>query len=234
MRVAVLQFPGSNCDRDVVRAFGVTLGLDTALWWHEDPELPDGTDLVVLPGGFSYGDYLRCGAIAAHAAAMGAVRRFAASGGTVLGICNGFQILCEARLLPGALVRNVGLDFVCKDVTVRVDGHCNRLTARLPYGSRWTMPVAHMEGNFRVDADELATLEARGQIVLRYVDPAAGERGNGANPNGALSDAAAVCNEAGNVIGMMPHPERATTASLGSEDGRALLAGLVESVTRSK
>ena len=230
MRVAVLQFPGSNCDRDVVRAFGVTLGLDAGLWWHQDVELPAGTDLVVLPGGFSYGDYLRCGAIAAHAPAMAAVRRFAATGGTVLGICNGFQILCEARLLPGALLRNVGLDFVCKDVSVRVESPRSRLTARMPVGSHWTMPVAHMEGNFRADAAELATLEARGQIVLRYVDAATGVPGAGANPNGALSDAAAVCNETGNVIGMMPHPERATEVSLGGTDGRVLLAALVESV----
>ena len=234
MRVAVLQFPGSNCDQDVVRAFGDVLGCPTGLVWHGDADLPADTDLVVLPGGFSYGDYLRCGAIAAHAPIMAATRRFAEQGGTVLGICNGFQILTEARLLPGALLRNRGLQFVCKDVTLRVESQRSALTANLALGSTFRMPVAHMEGNYFVDPETLAAMEAGGQIVLRYADPTTGQPGDAANPNGAVRHIAGICNAAGNVTGLMPHPERAVEPLLGNEDGRAMLAGLVAAVTAAR
>jgi phosphoribosylformylglycinamidine synthase len=234
MRVAVVQFPGSNCDRDCLRAFGGVLGHAAELVWHADATLPDDTRLVILPGGFSYGDYLRCGAIAALAPIMADVKRFAAAGGTVVGICNGFQILCEARMLPGVLLRNAGLDFVCKDVAVRIDSQQSRLTERVHLGRVLRLPIAHMEGNFTVDAETMALLEANGQIVLRYVDPATGQRiGSGANPNGAMADAAGVCNAAGNVVGLMPHPERAADATLGNEDGKVLLQALVEAVARA-
>lgn len=233
MRVAVLQFPGSNCDHDVARAFDAVLGCDVAMAWHGDDDLPAGTELAILPGGFSYGDYLRCGAIAARAPIMAAVRRLADQGGTVLGICNGFQILTEARLLPGALLRNVGLQFVCKDVALRVDSQRSRLTARLPLRSRYVMPIAHMEGNYFADTDTLAALEAGGQVILRYADAQTGQSDDAANPNGATHHIAGICNAAGNVIGLMPHPERAAEALLGHEDGRRMLQGLVDALTAS-
>lgn len=230
MRVSVLQFPGSNCDHDCVHAFGAILGCDTRLVWHGAAELPDDTGLVIVPGGFSYGDYLRCGAIAAHAPIMAATRRFADAGGAIVGICNGFQILTEARLLPGALLRNENLAFVCKNVTLRVDSPRSPLTARLPLGSTWTLPVAHMEGNFTASAETLDALEANGQVVLRYVD-AEGATTPAANPNGAARHIAGVSNAAGNVIGLMPHPERAMEALLGGTGGRTMLEGLVRWVS---
>lgn len=231
MRVAVLQFPGSNCDDDCVQAFGRVLGCDTSLVWHGASELPPSTDLVVLPGGFSYGDYLRCGAIAAHSPIMAATRRFAEQGGGVFGICNGFQVLTESRLLPGALLRNAGLAFVCKNVTLRVESQRSDLTARIPVGSCHVMPIAHMEGNYYADEATLDALEARGQIVLRYVEHGSGKATEAANPNGACRNIAGVANERGNVIGMMPHPERALEGVLGGTDGLALLAGLVAQIS---
>ncbi len=231
MRVAVLQFPGSNCDDDCMQAFGRVLGCEASLVWHGETSLPAGTDLVVLPGGFSYGDYLRCGAIAAHSPVMSATKRFAERGGTVFGICNGFQVLTEARLLPGALLRNAGLAFVCKDVALRVESQHSDLTARVAPGSQLVMPIAHMEGNYFADAATLDAMEARGQIVLRYVDRATGEPAQTANPNGACRNIAGVANERGNVIGMMPHPERAVEDVLGGTDGLALLAALVAQVS---
>jgi len=227
MHVTVLQFPGSNCDQDVVHAFGQVLGCQTALCWHAEAELPAATDLVVLPGGFSYGDYLRCGAIAAHAPVLAATKRFAERGGVVLGVCNGFQILTEARLLPGALLRNRDQQFVCRDVTLRIESQRSALTARTPLGTCLTMPVAHMDGNYFADDATLDALEAAGQVVLRYVE---GPRWTVASPNGAARAIAGICNAQGNVIGLMPHPERAVEGLLGSEDGRTLLAGLVAEV----
>jgi phosphoribosylformylglycinamidine synthase subunit PurQ / glutaminase len=217
-RIAVLVFPGSNDDRDAAWALSA-LGAEPALVWHADDELPR-VDGVVLPGGFSYGDYLRCGAIARFAPAMEAVAAFAASGGPVLGICNGFQILCEAGLLPGVLRPNEALSFVCKDVTVRVERVDTPFTSRCSEGQRLVIPVKHGEGCFHADEELLAELEAAGQVVFRY------ERGQ--NPNGSVGDVAGVVNPAGNVLGLMPHPEHAVDPLLGSGDGGLVLASLVD------
>jgi len=216
-RVAVLVFPGSNDDRDALWALGA-LGADALLVWHGEHDLPRETGAVVLPGGFSYGDYLRCGALARSANAMDAVRTFAAAGGPVLGICNGFQILCEAGLLPGVLRRNRSLEFICRDVRVRVERSDAPLTRRCVVGQELTIPVKHGEGCWFADEELYAELDAAGQIVLRYAEDC----------NGSVGDVAGVCNEAGNVLGLMPHPEHAVDPLLGSGDGALLLAGLVE------
>ena len=216
-RVAVLVFPGSNDDRDALWALGA-VGADAVAVWHADVELPRDTQAVVLPGGFSYGDYLRCGALARSANVMEAVRAFAAEGGPVLGICNGFQILCEAGLLLGVLRRNRDLEFVCRDVRVRVERADTPLTGRCAEGQELTIPVKHGEGCWFADDELYAELEAAGQIVLRYAEDC----------NGSVGDVAGVCNEAGNVLGLMPHPEHAVDPLLGSGDGALLLAGLVD------
>jgi phosphoribosylformylglycinamidine synthase subunit PurQ / glutaminase len=218
-RVAVVQFPGSNDDRDAVWALKA-LGADAALVWHAEPELPDGTGAVVLPGGFSYGDYLRCGAIARFAPIMDAVTRFAAENGLVLGICNGFQILCEAGLLPGVLRPNASLSFICRDVAVRVERSDTSFTSRCEPGQKLVIPIKHHDGAWFAPPDLVAELEARGQIVLRYED----------NPNGAVDAVAGVVNEAGNVMGLMPHPEHAVDPLLGSGDGAFVLASLLDAV----
>jgi phosphoribosylformylglycinamidine synthase subunit PurQ / glutaminase len=215
--VAIVQFPGSNDDRDAAWALGA-IGADPVLLWHEEPELPAETGAVVLPGGFSYGDYLRCGAIASLAPAMDAVRAFAAAGGPVLGICNGFQILCESRLLPGTLRPNRQLEFVCRDVAVTVENADTLFTRRCDARQELVIPVKHGEGAWYVDDEALALLRARGQIALRYRDEI----------NGSLGGVAAVVNEAGNVMGLMPHPEHAVDPLLGSADGGLLLAALVD------
>jgi phosphoribosylformylglycinamidine synthase len=215
--VAVVVFPGSNDDRDAAWALGA-LGAEGVLVWHAEPELPE-VGAVVLPGGFSYGDYLRCGAIARFAPAMEAVRAFAEEGGPVLGICNGFQILCEAGLLPGVLRPNRTLSFVCRDVAVRVERADTPFTSRCEAGQRLTIPVKHGEGCWHADEDEVAALRESGRIVLRY---------DGDNPNGSVADVAGVLNEAGNVMGLMPHPEHAVDPLLGSDDGALLLASLVD------
>jgi phosphoribosylformylglycinamidine synthase I len=217
-RVGVVVFPGSNDDRDAAWAFAA-LGADPILIWHGDEELPQ-LDAVVLPGGFSYGDYLRAGAIARFSPAMERVAEFAAEGGLVLGICNGFQILCEAGLLPGVLRPNASLAFVCRDVRVRVERADTRFTSRCLSGQRLTMPVKHGDGCWFAPPDLVAELEERGQIVLRY---------DGDNPNGSIADVAAVANEAGNVMGLMPHPEHATDPMIGSADGALVLASLIDS-----
>ena len=214
--VAVVVFPGSNDDRDAVRALEL-VGADARLVWHADSELPAETAGVVLPGGFSYGDYLRCGAIARFAPVMDAVRDFADAGGPVLGICNGFQILCEAGLLPGILRANRQLEFVCRDVAVRVEQTATPFTAGCAVGDELVIPVKHGEGNWFADADLLAELETRGQIVLRYRD----------DVNGAVGNVAGVVNEAGNVFGLMPHPEHAVDPLLGPTGGVPILRGLV-------
>jgi phosphoribosylformylglycinamidine synthase I len=221
-RVAVVQFPGSNDDRDAVWALKA-LGADAALVWHAEPELPDGTGAVVLPGGFSYGDYLRCGAIARFAPIMDAVTRFAAENGLVLGICNGFQILCEAGLLPGVLRPNASLSFICRDVAVRVERNDTPFTSRCEPGQKLVIPIKHHDGAWFAPPDLVAELEARGQIVLRYED----------NPNGAVDGVAGVVNEAGNVMGLMPHPEHAVDPLLGSGDGALILASLLDAVRDS-
>jgi phosphoribosylformylglycinamidine synthase subunit PurQ / glutaminase len=222
-RIAVVVFPGSNDDRDAAWALGA-LGADPVLVWHAEPELPD-VQAVVLPGGFSYGDYLRCGAIARFSPAMAAVQRFAADGGLVLGICNGFQVLCEAGLLPGVLRANASLRFVCRDVPLRVERTDTPFTARCEPGQTLTIPVKHGEGCWFADEALLDELEANAQIVLRY---AAGD-----NPNGAVADVAGVCNEAGNVLGLMPHPEHGVDPLLGSTDGAVLLGSLVDAARLS-
>jgi phosphoribosylformylglycinamidine synthase subunit PurQ / glutaminase len=216
-RIAVVTFPGSNDDHDAALALE-RLGADATLVWHADLELPDVAG-VVLPGGFSYGDYLRCGAIARFAAVMGAVRRFAEEGGLVLGICNGFQVLCEARLLPGVLRPNASLSFVCRDVGLRIEHADTPFTRRAEPGQTLTIPVKHGEGCYVADAELLAELEANGQVVLRYE----------ANPNGSVADIAGVANETKNVFGLMPHPEHAVDPLLGSTDGALILGSLVDS-----
>ncbi len=217
-RVAVVVFPGSNDDRDAAWAL-TALGAEPVLVWHAVPELP-AVGAVLLPGGFSYGDYLRCGAIARFSPAMAAVARFAAEGGPVLGVCNGFQILCEAGLLPGALRPNATLAFVCRDVAVIVENAETIFTRRCDAGQRMTIPVKHGEGCWYAHAELVCDLEARGQIVLRYAP--------GENPNGSVGDVAGIVSAEGNVMGLMPHPEHAVDPLLGSEDGALLLAGLVD------
>jgi phosphoribosylformylglycinamidine synthase len=215
-RIAVLVFPGSNDDRDAALALE-GLGAEPVLVWHAEPELPE-VGAVVLPGGFSYGDYLRCGAIARFAPVMEPVQRFARDGGLVLGICNGFQVLCEAGLLPGALRPNESLSFVCRDVALRVERADTPFTTRVEPGQTLTIPIKHGEGCYFADEELLAELESDGQIVLRYED----------NPNGSIADVAGVTNREGNVFGLMPHPEHAVDPLLGSSDGALLLGSLVD------
>jgi phosphoribosylformylglycinamidine synthase subunit PurQ / glutaminase len=216
-RIGVIVFPGSNDDRDAAWALGA-VGADAVPVWHAEQELPD-VQGVLLPGGFSYGDYLRCGAIARFAPAMEAVKRFAGDGGPVLGICNGFQILCEARLLPGVLRPNASLSFVCRDARVRVQRTDTPFTSRCAAGQELTIPVKCGEGAWYVDPLSLIQLRERGQLVLTYA---------GDNPTGAVEDVAGVVNERGNVMGLMPHPEHAVDPLLGSGDGGLLLASLVD------
>jgi phosphoribosylformylglycinamidine synthase subunit PurQ / glutaminase len=222
-RIAVVSFPGSCDDRDASWALKA-LGADPVRVWHTEAELPD-VGAVVLPGGFSFGDYLRCGAIARFSPVMAAIERFAGDGGLVLGICNGFQVLCEARLLPGVLRPNESLSFVCEDVPLVVERSDTPFTARCSDGQTLTIPVKHGEGRWFADDELLAELEANGQLLLRY--------GPGSNPNGAVADVAGVINADGNVFGLMPHPEHAVDPLLGSGDGALLLASLVDAVRLS-
>jgi phosphoribosylformylglycinamidine synthase len=216
-RIAVVVFPGSNDDRDAALAFGA-LGAEPAVVWHGERDLPPDVVAVVLPGGFSYGDYLRCGAIARFAPVMDAVAHFAADGGLVLGICNGFQILCEAGLLPGTLRPNASLAFACRDVPLVVERPDTPFTARCEAGQRLTIPIKHGEGCYFADEPLLAELEANGQIALRYEE----------NPNGSVAAVAGVLNAEGNVFGLMPHPEHAVDPLLGSTDGALVLGSLVD------
>lgn len=225
MKVAVIQFPGSNCDQDCLRAFRDVLGVPSRMVWHKETSLAED-ETIIVPGGFSYGDYLRCGAIARFSPVMEAVRRAAERGQTVLGICNGFQILCEAGLLPGALVRNRDLHFICQTVTLRVENSRTRLTSQCRDGEVLRLPIAHGEGNYRVAPDTLEAMEKFGQIVFRYSGPD-GSTDEAANPNGSVQNIAGICNREGNVFGMMPHPERATEPLLGPPDGLKLLHSLL-------
>ena len=222
MRFGVVVFPGSNCDHDAWHAFSHILGQQTEFLWHDNATVGN-CDAVILPGGFSYGDYLRSGAMAARSPVMRAVSDAAARGCPVIGICNGFQILVESGLLPGALIRNRGLKFVCRDVTLRVETTNTPFTANAQKGQILRMPVAHGEGCYFGEPALLDKLEAEDRVVLRYVD----------NPNGALRDIAGVCNEGRNVMGMMPHPERASDILLGSADGRVLLESMVQAMAPS-
>ncbi|HEY3353402.1 MAG TPA: phosphoribosylformylglycinamidine synthase subunit PurQ [Polyangia bacterium] len=231
MFFAVIRFPGSNCDDDLLHVGAKVLGVRTEYVWHKETRLPPGVDAVGVPGGFSYGDYLRAGAMAAHSPIMPAVKEFAERGGPTLGICNGFQILCEAGLLPGALTRNISLKFECRDVHLRVEGAPTPFTHALPAGRILRLPIAHAEGRY-VHPDP-AALDAAGQVVFRYVD-AAGGATEAANPNGSLANIAGVANARGNVVGLMPHPERASEAILGGTDGKALFDALVAHLAQGR
>ncbi|MDP8995665.1 MAG: phosphoribosylformylglycinamidine synthase subunit PurQ [Pseudomonadota bacterium] len=219
MNSAVLLFPGINREHDMVLALEKTTGKKPHVIWHTDTSLPAGTDLVVVPGGFSYGDYLRCGAIAARSPIMTDVKAKTAKGLKVLGVCNGFQIITEAGLLPGALVRNSGLKFVCKEVRLRIENNQTFFTNKAAKNSIVSCPVAHGEGNYIVDAETLKRIEGEGRVVFRYVE--------GTNPNGAMNDIAGLCNEAGNVIGLMPHPENMIEALHGKQDCLPLFESLL-------
>jgi phosphoribosylformylglycinamidine synthase subunit PurQ / glutaminase len=227
MKFGVVIFPGSNCDRDCVHVIQEVLGQPTRAIWHEETSLGD-VDCVALPGGFSYGDYLRTGAIARFSPIMQALQAFARDGGLVLGICNGFQILCEAHLLPGALLQNAGLRFLCKHVHVRVEQTDLPFTQSCEVGQVLRIPIAHHSGRYFVDDETRQRLEDRNQIVLRYCE-ANGNVTDAANPNGSVANIAGVCNEGRNVFGLMPHPERAAEDLLGSTDGYAIFQSLLES-----
>jgi phosphoribosylformylglycinamidine synthase subunit PurQ / glutaminase len=227
MKSAVIVFPGINRERDMARALKLVSGREPAMVWHAEDELPRGTDLVVIPGGFSYGDYLRCGAIAARAPIMAAVHDFAEKGGLLLAVCNGFQIACEAGLLPGVLMRNAQLRFICRDVYLRVERSNTPFTRGYNAGQVIRVPVAHGEGNYIADGETVARLEGEGRIVFRYSSPD-GMIDPNWNHNGAMNAIAGIVNERGNVLGMMPHPENHVEASMGCTDGRGLFAGLVD------
>ncbi|MCR9151618.1 MAG: phosphoribosylformylglycinamidine synthase subunit PurQ [Rhodobacteraceae bacterium] len=216
MKAAVITFPGSNCDRDLAVAFAAA-GAEVARVWHKEDALPAGTDVVGIPGGFSYGDYLRCGAIAAQSPVMAAVRAHAARGGYVLGICNGFQVLTESGLLPGALMRNASLKFICKRVGLRVATADSAYTAGWQAGQRISLPVAHHDGNFAIDAEGLARLKGEDRIAFTYVD----------NPNGSVADIAGILSDNRRVLGLMPHPERAIDPAQGGTDGAMLFRALM-------
>ncbi|GLR48508.1 phosphoribosylformylglycinamidine synthase subunit PurQ [Sphingomonas astaxanthinifaciens] len=217
MKSAVLVFPGSNCDRDLAVALERIGGAKPHMVWHRETALPDGIDLVAIPGGFSYGDYLRSGAMAARSPIMQAVVEAAGKGTPVLGICNGFQVLTETGLLPGALMRNAGLNFVCRSVPLRVENNQTIFTRGYEAGEAITIPVAHHDGNYQADAETLARLEGEGRVALRYTAPV----------NGSANDIAGIVNDAGNVLGLMPHPERAAETAHGNEDGRRLFESLL-------
>jgi phosphoribosylformylglycinamidine synthase len=227
MRFGVVRFPGSNCEQDIVIACRY-LGLDVDYIWHGDTDLT-GFDAVVLPGGFSYGDYIRCGAVARFSPVMGEVVRFAERGGPVLGVCNGFQILTEAHLLPGAMLRNRGLKFICETVTLRVERNiCPWVD--LPEGTVVRIPINHNEGNFTADAATLARLDANGQVVVRYCEPDGTRAAGGSAPNGAADDIAGICNGRGNVFGLMPHPERMVDPEANGADGQPFFTSIVAHV----
>ena len=224
MKVSILQFPGTNCEYDTQYAFEM-LGAKTETVWHKSTTIPADTDLLVVAGGFSYGDYLRSGAIAKFSPVMSAVKNYANNGGKVLGICNGFQILTEARLLPGALKRNEGLHFISKYHHLRVENNQNIFLKKLNTGDIINIPIAHHDGNYYIDKEGLNELEKNGQILLKYTD----EKGEISNPNGSVASIAGVCNKEKNIFGLMPHPERAMESLLGSEDGVKMLQGFLAS-----
>jgi phosphoribosylformylglycinamidine synthase I len=228
MKFAVIQFPGSNCDQDCVAAVNGIAGLEAEYVWHKKTSL-DGYDAIVLPGGFSYGDYLRCGAIARFSPIMASVVEQARKGTLVIGTCNGFQILCEIGLLPGALVRNRGLHFVCDLVTMRVEVADSAFTRGCPQGSLLRMPIAHGEGCYFADDMTLRELNERRQVILRYAT-ADGKIEASANPNGSIENIAGICNREGNVFGLMPHPDRACEERLGSADGRKIFESMMQTV----
>lgn len=233
MKFGVVQFPGSNCDDDAYHAIGSVIGQPVEFIWHQSEQV-SGCDAIILPGGFAYGDYLRTGAIARFSPVMRAVDRFAKSGGLVLGICNGFQILLEAGLLPGAMLRNQGLRFLCRQVHIRVEHTDTPFTCAAQRGQVLKIPIAHMEGNYFCEPDALAELERNKQIIFRYATPdgRVDEHDRESNPNGSLAAIAGVCNRERNVVGLMPHPERAVESPLGSADGVVIFRSVVESLSR--
>ena len=220
MKSAVIVFPGSNCDRDIAVAIEQVTGRAPAMVWHRDTDLPDGTDFIALPGGFSYGDYLRSGAMAARSPIMRAVSDAAGRGVPLLGICNGFQVLTEAGLLPGALMRNAGLNFVCRPVSLKVENSQSLFTSQYDAGQTIVIPVAHHDGNYQADPSTIDRLEGEGRVAFRYQEEV----------NGSARGIAGILNDAGNVLGMMPHPERALEGAHGNTDGRRLFEGLLETV----
>jgi phosphoribosylformylglycinamidine synthase I len=232
MNFAVLQFPASNCDQDALHVLKNVMGHSARFIWHKEASLGD-VDAIVIPGGFSYGDYLRTGAIARFSPVMAAVQTFAANGGIVLGICNGFQILCEAGLLPGALIRNRSLQFRCEHVFIRTETTDSPFTNQIPAGKLLRVPIAHGEGCYFADEETLAKLKANNQILWRYVN-AQGAATEAANPNGSLDNIAGICNESRNVVGLMPHPERASEAILGCADGRLIFESLIHALEQRK
>ncbi|MBK9013513.1 MAG: phosphoribosylformylglycinamidine synthase subunit PurQ [Saprospiraceae bacterium] len=229
MKIGVVIFPGSNCDHDMLHVLGNVMQQEVVALWHKDSELPPDLDCVVLPGGFSYGDYLRCGAIARFSPLMNAVIEFANGGGYVFGICNGFQILCEAGLLPGVLLRNDRQQFICRNVWLRSMTRNSAITSRIDSQAVLKIPIAHAEGRYYADDAAVAELVANDQILFKYCSPS-GEITPEANPNGALLNIAGICNRGRNVFGMMPHPERASEEMLGNSDGRILFESLVQAV----
>jgi phosphoribosylformylglycinamidine synthase len=230
MRTAVIVFPGSNCDRDLAVALGRAAGRPAEMVWHKETALPPGLDVVAVPGGFSFGDYLRCGAIAARAPIMRAVADFAGRGGVVLGICNGFQVLIEAGLLPGALMRNGGLKFVCRDVHLRVETSASPFTCAFNAGAVIRVPVAHHDGNYIADPETLARLGDEDRIAFRYCRPDGADAGEGDNPNGSLDAIAGILSRNRRVLGMMPHPERLADPALGGTDGTGVFRSLVRAM----
>jgi phosphoribosylformylglycinamidine synthase len=232
MNFGVLQFPASNCDQDALHVLKNVMGHSARFIWHKEASLGD-VDAIVIPGGFAYGDYLRTGAIARFSPVMGAVQTFAANGGLVLGICNGFQILCEAGMLPGALIRNRSLQFRCEHVFIRTETIDSPFTNQIPAGKLLRVPIAHGEGCYFADEETLAKLKASNRILWRYVN-AQGETTEASNPNGSLDNIAGICNESRNVVGLMPHPERASEAILGCADGRLIFESLVQALESRK
>ena len=232
MNIGVVVFPGSNCDHDCVHVLRDVLGQSVQEVWHKETSL-DGLDAVILPGGFSYGDYLRTGAIARFSPVMGAVKLFADHGGMVLGVCNGFQILLEAGLLPGAMIRNKTLTFICKDVHVRVENAATPFTGRCESGQVLKLPIAHADGNYYTDPVTLAALQANAQIAFRYCTPE-GTITPDANPNGSLDNIAGIRNAEGNVLGLMPHPERCAEQVLGNDDGRLIFLSMLDALKKAK
>ncbi len=226
MKIAVLVFPGSNCDHDAYHTLKHVLSADARFVWHKESDI-SGFDAVVIPGGFTYGDYLRTGAMAKLSPVMGSVKRFAAAGGPVIGICNGFQILLESGLLPGAMIANESLKFICEYVNIRTETSTTPFTKQIPGKTVLKIPIAHYQGNYFADRETLAALEANGQVVFRYCDPL-GNASPESNPNGSVGNIAGICSKGRNILGMMPHPERCAEEEMGSTDGKRLFTSMIE------